>query len=496
MGTRTCRPPGRSGGRETATPGTLRSRASDGTQDWAPSMYLTASPTVARFLTSSSGMRTSNFSSALTTMVIIEMESMSRSSVKDLSSLTSSVATPVSSLTISARPARISVSVCAMVSPRLMFCLAVKDYPREGGFSVSRHGWSVWRDRLHPPHATGSGEDQHLPGVCQACAEPELHEHVAALGGALLDEPVGGQRDRGRRGVAGLADVAGDDHVVPEAELLGELVDDAHVRLVGGEDVDVLDGQPWLDEHLADLLGGVPHGPAEDGAAVLLEGGPLGGAVAEVDEGTRHPDGVPVVPVAAPHGRADLGLLARADDGCARPVAQQERDGTIGGRDEVRELLRTDHQHVAGAAGTDQGIGLADPVTEAGAGCGDVVGDHVRAAQLPGQQRRERGGRVREGDGGDDDRVQGLQLDAGGLDGLAGGGEGEVLDADVLAGAGAGDDPGALADPLVGGVDRADQIVVGDLQVAAGGAVGQHLGAGDGRMGTQAHGHVSSPRCR
>src|SRR5690625_2659351 len=243
-------------------------------------------------------------------------------------------------------------------------------------------------------------------------------------------------------------------------------------------------------------FGGVPHGPAEDGAAVLLEGGPLGGAVAEVDEGTRHPDGVPVVPVAAPHGRADLGLLARADDGCARPVAQQERDGTIGGRDEVRELLRTDHQHVAGAAGTDQGIGLADPVTEAGAGCGDVVGDHVRAAQLPGQQRRERGGRVREGDGGDDDRVQGLQLDAGGLDGLAGGGEGEVLDADVLAGAGAGDDPGALADPLVGGVDRADQIVVGDLQVAAGGAVGQHLGAGDGRMGTQAHGHVSSPRCR
>src|SRR5699024_5591650 len=183
------------------TPGTLRSRASDGTQDWAPSMYLTASPTVARFLTSSSGMRTSNFSSALTTMVIIEMESMSRSSVKELSSLTSSVATPVSSLTISARPARISVSVCAMVSPRLMFCLAVKDYPREGGFSVSRHGWSVWRDRLHPPHATGSGEDQHLPGVCQACAEPELHEHVAALGGALLDEPVGGLCSSGMVGM-------------------------------------------------------------------------------------------------------------------------------------------------------------------------------------------------------------------------------------------------------------------------------------------------------
>src|SRR5699024_8592477 len=70
----------------TATPGTGASRASGGAQFGAPSMYLTASPTVARFLTSSSGMRTSNFSSALTTMVIIEMESMSRSSVKDFSS--------------------------------------------------------------------------------------------------------------------------------------------------------------------------------------------------------------------------------------------------------------------------------------------------------------------------------------------------------------------------------------------------------------------------
>src|SRR5690625_8016715 len=97
----------------------------------------------------------------------------------------------------------ISVSVCFMFSPSLMFCLAVKDYPREGGFSVSRHGWSVWRDRLHPPHATGSGEDQHLPGVCQACAEPELHEHVAALGGeigrASCRERVGASMGAGRR---------------------------------------------------------------------------------------------------------------------------------------------------------------------------------------------------------------------------------------------------------------------------------------------------------
>jgi hypothetical protein len=70
-----------------------------------------ASITVERFLTSSSGMRTPNFSSALTTIVIIDSESMSRSSVNDLSGCTESVSSPVSSLTISARPARISCSL-------------------------------------------------------------------------------------------------------------------------------------------------------------------------------------------------------------------------------------------------------------------------------------------------------------------------------------------------------------------------------------------------
>src|SRR5699024_9799683 len=89
-------------------------RAPGGAQSCAPVMDEAASPTVARILTSSAAMPPAHVSSALTTMVIMEIESMSRSSVKDLSSLTSSVATPVSSLTISARPSRISFSVLAM----------------------------------------------------------------------------------------------------------------------------------------------------------------------------------------------------------------------------------------------------------------------------------------------------------------------------------------------------------------------------------------------
>jgi hypothetical protein len=83
----------------------------------------TASPTVARFLTSSSGMRTSNFSSARVTIVIIDRESMSRSSVNDFSGRTESVGRPVSSLTISARPARISCSLCA-IGVSLVVCCA------------------------------------------------------------------------------------------------------------------------------------------------------------------------------------------------------------------------------------------------------------------------------------------------------------------------------------------------------------------------------------
>src|SRR6185295_13336729 len=67
-------------------------------------MYETASPTVFRFWTSSSGILTSNFSSAATTTSTIDSESTSRSSVNDLPSATSSGLTPATSSRISARP--------------------------------------------------------------------------------------------------------------------------------------------------------------------------------------------------------------------------------------------------------------------------------------------------------------------------------------------------------------------------------------------------------
>src|SRR5690349_25059609 len=82
-------------------------------------MYDTASPTVLRFGTSSSGIFTPNFSSAATTTSTMDSESTSRSSVNDLSSATSSGFTPATSSRISARPAtsssRVVIGSCSFL---------------------------------------------------------------------------------------------------------------------------------------------------------------------------------------------------------------------------------------------------------------------------------------------------------------------------------------------------------------------------------------------
>src|SRR3954447_14080067 len=152
-------------------------------QPWARSMNETASPTVLRFLTSSSGMETPNFSSAATTTSTIDRESTSRSSTNDLSSCTSSASTPATSLTISARSARISsvVAICS-VSPGVRCAVGVMD-----GDAVVR-----W--------CSGDGDD--LRGVREAGPEGDQQCDVPAPRLALGDHPVEGERDRGGRGVA------------------------------------------------------------------------------------------------------------------------------------------------------------------------------------------------------------------------------------------------------------------------------------------------------
>src|SRR5450631_2789658 len=234
-------------------------------------MKLTASRTVLRFLTSSSGMRTPNFSSALTTMVIIDSESMSRSSVKDLSSSTEAVSRPVSSLTISARPSRISFSLCAM---RLTPCC--------------RRAWwdlpEVLSDPIFPPGRRElSGQNDDLRGVDQPGAEGDLQGQAAVWRLTSVEHALGGQRDRGCRGVAGLGDVAGDGDVLGQLELLDEGIDDAHVGLVGDEHIEVvgLDAGP-----VKGSLGYRSHGvdrPAEHRLARHRDGRPSDTVVAYLD---------------------------------------------------------------------------------------------------------------------------------------------------------------------------------------------------------------------
>src|ERR1041384_7319639 len=138
-------------------------------------MKVTASPTVVKFLTSSSGIFTSNFSSALTTMVIIEIESMSRSSVNDLSSATLSVAMPVSSLMSSARPARTSSVDSAMVIL----------------LSGSRQNAGCGVGRFEGPTSSllgRSGEPDDLGAVHEPGAEADLQGETAREPRVLLEQ--------------------------------------------------------------------------------------------------------------------------------------------------------------------------------------------------------------------------------------------------------------------------------------------------------------------
>src|SRR5699024_1989818 len=167
-------------------------------------------------------MRTSNFSSARVTIVIIDSESMSRSSVKDLSSWTASVGRPVSSFTISASPARMS-SLLAMGAPFLRWLVLLVVDGRLSGVP--------------------SGEDDDLACVGQSGAEPDLQGDGAARGEPLPQQPFGREWDGCGRGVPRLGDVTSDDDRVGKFEEFDQLIGDAHVRLVRDEHLDVVEGQ-------------------------------------------------------------------------------------------------------------------------------------------------------------------------------------------------------------------------------------------------------------
>src|SRR5919112_3970515 len=116
-------------------------------------------------------MRTPNFSSAFTTIVIIDSESMSRSSVKFLSGSTDSTGRPVSSFTISARPLRISCSLLAIRgAPSLVVQWCVPEGP------VGRRGTVDGSGKLGRAR---SGQRDDLRGVRQPGAEADEQRDAA-----------------------------------------------------------------------------------------------------------------------------------------------------------------------------------------------------------------------------------------------------------------------------------------------------------------------------
>src|SRR5215217_5981464 len=199
-------------------------------------MKATASPTVLRFWTSSSGILTPNFSSAATTTSTIDSESTSRSSVKDFSSATSSGFTPATSSRISARPEVISVRV------------AIIGVSFPGG---DRSG-------------SGSRAADDLPGVREAAAEAEEQDRGARGHLAALDQLGQGQRHARRGGVARLDQVLRHHDLGTEPEPLDDAVDDPGVRLVRDERGQVARLDAGLLAGL-DREGGERRGrPAED----------------------------------------------------------------------------------------------------------------------------------------------------------------------------------------------------------------------------------------
>src|SRR5215207_1341411 len=307
-----------------------------------------------------------------------------------------------------------------------------------------------------------SGQDDDLGGVDQPGAETDEQRGVAALDLAGLEHPLHGEGDGGGRRVAGLADVAGHRHVRRQLQRLDHRVGDAHVGLVGDEGTQVLGADASRVERLLGHRGHLPHRPAEDLLALHGQGRELDLVVAHVQPGRPLRDGVVLGAVGAPDRGADRRLVARPDNDGPGTVAEDEGGRAVVGVGEVRELLAADHQDVLGAAAAHHVVGQRDAVAEAGAGGGQV--GRSRTAEPEALSDRGGGRRClqRVGDGRQQHRADLLRADAGLSDRLAGGRAAHVDDALVGAGPAPALDAGALADPLVGGVDALTDLGVGD----------------------------------
>src|SRR6185312_12819556 len=161
-----------------------------------------------------------------------------------------------------------------------------------------------------------------------------------------------------------------------------------------------------------------------------------------------------------------VGIVAHAAMGLQHhrpcPVAEQDAGGAIAPVQKARHGLGPDQQNGARRAGADQAVGDRHAVDEAGTNGLHVEGRAMAHAQ-PRLHDGGGGGKtfIRRG-GGTDDHVQLAGIDAGILQRLARRAQSQVGGLFALKRNVALADPGALANPLIRGLDLLGQIVIGD----------------------------------
>ena len=275
---------------------------------------------------------------------------------------------PVSSLTISARPSRISCSLCAMgVAP---WCVDGSVLLRCVLTRVTRRAAGVV-----------SGQDDDLRGVDQAGAEADLQREAAAR------RP----RPRSIRSVASGIEAAEVLPVSAMSRATGTCSGSFSCLIIAS----MIRMLAWWGMKASRSSAVTPAASsacwATGAISQTAQRKTVWPCIVDRRELARRwsrtstqrvalGDGVALRAVGAPDGRADAGHVGRADHDRAGAVAEDEGGRAVVGVGEVGELLDADDQDVLGAAAADHVVGQRDAVAEAGAGGRDV---ERRAAWQP-----------------------------------------------------------------------------------------------------------------
>src|SRR3989441_3339862 len=337
-------------------------------------------------------------------------------------------------------------------------------------FQAVHHSRAACRAPASPaPGRPSRASQRHQRRAPRKAAAHALQQHPlpgADLPGA--DELV--ERERHRRGRSVAVMIDGDDELFRrQAELARGSLENAHVRLVGDQPVDVLDRHVRGGQRLARR--GLQHldRKLEHALAVHLhERGADDAAVADI---ARHRQHVDLAAVGTQDAGVDARLRAFGKDHGAGAVAEQHARAAVVPVENAGEDFGAD----------DQGALVLSRADEAGGGCQRVhetAADRLyveRCASLDTELRLQQAGgaweEVGPPRGGGDEEGGGFGPDAGGVEGAPAGLQREIARALRWVGDVAFNDSRALPDPRVARVQALGKLAVrhdARRQVAAG----------------------------